>query len=105
MKAAVLVFPGSNCDRDLAVAFRAAGFEVDMVCHKEADLPAGTDIVGVPGGFSYGDALGAGRLWASDLRWLFQDELARFVGAGKPVMGICNGFQVLLKSGVLLDES
>ncbi|MBN1814332.1 MAG: phosphoribosylformylglycinamidine synthase I [Anaerolineae bacterium] len=55
----------------------------------------------LPGGFSYGDALGAGRLWASDLRWLFQDELARFVNAGKPVMGICNGFQALVKSGWL----
>lgn len=55
----------------------------------------------LPGGFSYGDALGAGRLWASDLRWLFQDELARFVDAGKPVLGICNGFQALVKSGWL----
>jgi phosphoribosylformylglycinamidine synthase I len=55
----------------------------------------------LPGGFSYGDALGAGRLWASDLRWLFQDELARFVEAGKPVLGVCNGFQALVKSGWL----
>jgi phosphoribosylformylglycinamidine synthase I len=55
----------------------------------------------LPGGFSYGDALGAGRLWASDLRWLFEDELARFIEAGKPVLGICNGFQALVKSGWL----
>ena len=55
----------------------------------------------LPGGFSYGDDLGAGRLWATDLRWLFQDELARFIEAGKPVLGICNGFQALVKSGWL----
>jgi len=55
----------------------------------------------LPGGFSYGDALGAGRLWASDLRWLFEDELARFIDSGRPVLGICNGFQALVKSGWL----
>jgi phosphoribosylformylglycinamidine synthase len=55
----------------------------------------------LPGGFSYGDALGAGRLLASDLRWLFEEELARFIEAGKPVLGICNGFQALVKSGWL----
>jgi len=55
----------------------------------------------LPGGFSYGDALGAGRLLAADVRWLFQDEMARFVEAGKPVLGICNGFQALVKSGWL----
>ena len=56
MKAAVIVFPGSNCDRDLAVAFRRAGAEVAMVWHKDTELPAGVDIVGVPGGFSFGPA-------------------------------------------------
>jgi phosphoribosylformylglycinamidine synthase I len=55
----------------------------------------------LPGGFSYGDDLGAGRLWATDLRWLFQDHLARFIEDGKPVLGICNGFQALVKSGWL----
>ncbi len=55
----------------------------------------------LPGGFSYGDDLGAGRLWATDLRWLFQDGLAQFIGDGKPVLGICNGFQALVKSGWL----
>jgi phosphoribosylformylglycinamidine (FGAM) synthase-like amidotransferase family enzyme len=64
VKAAVLVFPGSNCDRDLAVAFRAAGFETEMVWHKETDLPAGLDLVGVPGGFSYGDYLRCGAIAA-----------------------------------------
>ncbi|MCB1340725.1 MAG: phosphoribosylformylglycinamidine synthase subunit PurQ, partial [Pseudooceanicola sp.] len=55
MKAAVIVFPGSNCDRDLAEAFRAAGADVTMVWHKDSTLPAGMDIVGIPGGFSFGD--------------------------------------------------
>ncbi len=55
----------------------------------------------LPGGFSYGDALGAGRLLASDLRWLFQEELGRFIEAGRAVLGICNGFQALVKSGWL----
>jgi phosphoribosylformylglycinamidine synthase len=55
----------------------------------------------LPGGFSYGDALGAGRLWASDLRWLFEQELAVFIDTGRPVLGICNGFQALVKSGWL----
>ena len=57
MKAAVLVFPGSNCDRDLAVALERAGADVSMVWHKETALPEGLDFVGVPGGFSYGDYL------------------------------------------------
>lgn len=64
MKAAVIVFPGSNCDRDLAVAFEQAGFVVDMVWHKETALPDGVDIVGVPGGFSYGDYLRCGAIAA-----------------------------------------
>jgi phosphoribosylformylglycinamidine synthase len=98
MKAAVLVFPGSNCDRDLAVAFRAAGFEVDMVWHKEADLPAGTDIVGVPGGFSYGDYLRCGAIAAQSP---IMRAVARHAEAGGYVLGICNGFQVLCETRLL----
>ena len=64
MKAAVLVFPGSNCDRDLAVAFQQAGFDTHMVWHKETSLPEGIDIVGVPGGFSFGDYLRCGAIAA-----------------------------------------
>ena len=64
MKAAVIVFPGSNCDRDLAVSFKQAGFSVDMVWHKDTDLPQGVDLVGVPGGFSYGDYLRSGAIAA-----------------------------------------
>jgi phosphoribosylformylglycinamidine synthase len=98
VKAAVLVFPGSNCDRDLAVAFRAAGFTVDMVWHKDDDLPAGTDIVGVPGGFSYGDYLRCGAIAAQSP---IMRAVARHAEAGGHVLGICNGFQVLCETRLL----
>jgi len=65
MHAAVLVFPGSNCDRDLAVAFEKAGAKVSMVWHKDTGLPEGVDVVGVPGGFSYGDYLRCGAIAAN----------------------------------------
>ncbi|MEL7097845.1 MAG: phosphoribosylformylglycinamidine synthase subunit PurQ [Pseudomonadota bacterium] len=98
MKAAVLVFPGSNCDRDLAVAFRAAGAEVEMVWHKDTELPAGTDIVGVPGGFSYGDYLRCGAIAANSP---ICGALKAHVERGGYAMGICNGFQVLTETGLL----
>ena len=98
MKAAVLVFPGSNCDRDLAVAFRRAGFQVDMVWHKDTSLPAGTDIVGSPGGFSFGDYLRCGAIAA---RSPVISALHAHVERGGYAIGICNGFQVLLETGVL----
>jgi len=98
MRAAVLVFPGSNCDRDLAVAFRAAGFDTQMVWHKDSALPEGIDLVGVPGGFSYGDYLRCGAIAA-------QSPIMRAVGqhaaGGGYVLGICNGFQVLCETRVL----
>jgi phosphoribosylformylglycinamidine synthase subunit PurQ / glutaminase len=98
MKAAVIVFPGSNCDRDLAVAFRTAGAEVEMVWHKDTDLPAGTDVIGVPGGFSYGDYLRCGAIAANS-------PICRSMKAhaerGGYVLGICNGFQILTETGLL----
>lgn len=98
MKAAVVVFPGSNCDRDLAVAFKAAGFDVDMVWHKDADLPTGVDLVGVPGGFSYGDYLRCGAIAAqSAICGAIRDHAAR----GGFILGVCNGFQVLTETGLL----
>lgn len=98
MKAAVVVFPGSNCDRDLAVAFRAAGADVTMVWHKDAELPAGTDIVGVPGGFSYGDYLRCGAIAAqSAICGAIRAHAAR----GGYVLGVCNGFQVLTETRLL----
>ena len=98
MKAAILVFPGSNCDRDLAVAFRAAGAQVEMVWHKDTELPEGTDIVGVPGGFSYGDYLRCGAIAAQSP---ICKALARHVDRGGYAMGVCNGFQVLTETGIL----
>jgi len=98
MKATVLVFPGSNCDRDLAVAFRQAGFDVEMVWHKDTVLPAGVDLVGVPGGFSYGDYLRSGAIAA---RSPIIEALKAHSDRGGYVLGICNGFQVLTETGLL----
>lgn len=98
MKAAVVTFPGSNCDRDLAVAFERAGFSVTRVWHKDSDLPAGTDVVGVPGGFSFGDYLRCGAIAAqSPIAAAIQTHAAR----GGYVLGICNGFQVLTEMRLL----
>ncbi len=98
MRAAVLVFPGSNCDRDLAVAFRAAGAKVDMVWHKDSELPQGVDIVGIPGGFSYGDYLRCGAIAANSP---ICRSLAQHVERGGYAVGVCNGFQVLTETGLL----
>lgn len=98
MKAAVVVFPGSNCDRDLAVAFEAAGFDVSMVWHKDSDLPAGIDMVGIPGGFSYGDYLRCGAIAANSP---ICKSVAGHAQRGGYVLGVCNGFQVLTETGLL----
>jgi phosphoribosylformylglycinamidine synthase len=98
MKAAVLQFPGSNCDRDLAVALRAAGADVTIVWHKQDGLPAGTDLVAVPGGFSFGDYLRCGAIAA---RSPICRALVDHAGRGGYVLGVCNGFQVLTETGVL----
>jgi phosphoribosylformylglycinamidine synthase subunit PurQ / glutaminase len=98
MKAAVITFPGSNCDRDLAVAFARAGADVARVWHKDTDLPAGTDVVALPGGFSFGDYLRCGAIAAqSPIMAAVRAHAAR----GGFVLGICNGFQVLTESGLL----
>ena len=98
MKAAVITFPGSNCDRDLAVGFTRAGFEVARVWHKDTTLPAGVDVVGVPGGFSFGDYLRCGAIAA-------QSPIAAAISAhaarGGYVLGVCNGFQVLTEMRLL----
>jgi phosphoribosylformylglycinamidine synthase len=98
MRAAVVVFPGSNCDRDLAVAFRATGFDTHMVWHKETALPEGTDVVGVPGGFSYGDYLRCGAIAAQSP---IMQAVAAHAARGGYVLGICNGFQVLCETRLL----
>jgi phosphoribosylformylglycinamidine synthase len=98
MHAAVVVFPGSNCDRDLAVALKAAGAKVSMVWHKDTALPEGVDIVGIPGGFSYGDYLRCGAIAANSP---ICREVAAHAKRGGYVMGVCNGFQVLTETGLL----
>ncbi|HDR29012.1 phosphoribosylformylglycinamidine synthase subunit PurQ [Rhodovulum sp.] len=98
MKAAVLVFPGSNCDRDLAVAFRNAGAEVAMVWHKDNALPADVDVVGIPGGFSFGDYLRCGAIAA---RSPITRAVIEHTHRGGYALGICNGFQVLTETGIL----
>jgi phosphoribosylformylglycinamidine synthase subunit PurQ / glutaminase len=99
MKSAVIVFPGSNCDRDLAVALeQVTGRKPAMVWHKDSELPEGTDFIGVPGGFSYGDYLRSGAMAARSPIMQAVKEAAR---RGVPVIGICNGFQVLTEAGLL----
>jgi len=99
MKSAVIVFPGSNCDRDLAVAIeQASGTKPIMLWHRETEIPAGVDLIGVPGGFSYGDYLRSGAMASrSPVMAAVRDAAAR----GAFVLGICNGFQVLTESGLL----
>lgn len=98
MKAAVITFPGSNCDRDLAMAFEQAGFQVARVWHKDSDLPPGVDVVGVPGGFSFGDYLRCGAIAAQSP---IGAAVKAHAGKGGYVIGICNGFQVLTEMGLL----
>ena len=99
MKSAVIVFPGSNCDRDLAVAIeQVTGRAPAMVWHRESELPDGTDFIALPGGFSYGDYLRSGAMAArSPIMRAVSDAASR----GVPVHGICNGFQVLTETGLL----
>lgn len=98
MKAAVITFPGSNCDRDLAVAFEAAGATVARVWHKDSALPPGVDVVGIPGGFSFGDYLRCGAIAAQSP---IGAAVRAHAAAGGYVLGICNGFQVLTEMGLL----
>jgi phosphoribosylformylglycinamidine synthase I len=99
MKSAVLVFPGSNCDRDLAVAIeQVTGRAPTMVWHRDSDLPEGTELIAIPGGFSYGDYLRSGAMAA---RSPIMKAVAEAAGKGVPVLGVCNGFQVLTEAGLL----
>jgi phosphoribosylformylglycinamidine synthase len=99
VKSAVIVFPGSNCDRDLAVALeQVTGAKPAMIWHQDSALPDGIDFIGVPGGFSYGDYLRSGAMAArSPIMRAVKDA----AGCGVPVIGICNGFQVLTEAGML----
>jgi phosphoribosylformylglycinamidine synthase len=99
VKSAVIVFPGSNCDRDLVVALREiGGREPILIWHRETELPDGLDLIGVPGGFSYGDYLRSGAMAAhSPVIRAVKDAASR----GVSVLGICNGFQILTEAGML----
>jgi phosphoribosylformylglycinamidine synthase I len=98
MHAAVITFPGSNCDRDLAVAFENAGAKVSRVWHKDTTLPDSIDIIGIPGGFSFGDYLRCGAIAANSP---ICRSVVDFADKGGYVLGICNGFQVLTETGLL----
>jgi phosphoribosylformylglycinamidine synthase len=99
MRAAVIQFPGSNCDRDMAVAIgEVTGAETSMVWHRESELPAGLDLIAVPGGFSYGDYLRSGAMAA---RSPVMQAVVEAAGRGVPLLGVCNGFQILTEAGLL----
>ncbi len=96
---AVIVFPGSNCDRDLISTFETLGEKKPhIVWHAETSLPSGIDVIGLPGGFSYGDYLRSGAIAA---RSPIMQEVIKAANRGVYVLGICNGFQVLTESGLL----
>ena len=97
MKSSVIVFPGSNCDRDVAVALERLQFKNSMIWHKETELPK-SDLIVVPGGFSYGDYLRSGAIAAKS------NILSEVISAAKNgalILGICNGFQILIECGLL----
>ena len=99
MRAAVVVFPGSNCDRDCKVALeRSTGADVTMVWHQDTALPAGLDLIVLPGGFSYGDSLRCGAMAALSP---VMTEVMAAAERGVAVAGICNGFQILCEVGLL----
>lgn len=97
IRASVIVFPGSNCDRDVKVATEAVGAKVNMVWHGESEVPA-SDFLVLPGGFSYGDYLRCGAMAVHSP--IMRDVIAK-AKAGMPLIGICNGFQILLETGLL----
>ena len=97
MKSSVIVFPGSNCDRDIATALEKMQFKNQMVWHKETKLPK-SDLIVIPGGFSYGDYLRSGAIAGKSL---IIDEVIKAANSGSLVLGICNGFQILTETGLL----
>jgi len=97
MRSTVIVFPGSNCDRDIAVALEKMQFKNQMVWHKETKLPK-SDLIVLPGGFSYGDYLRSGAIAGKSL---IIDEVIKAANSGCLILGICNGFQILTETGLL----
>jgi phosphoribosylformylglycinamidine synthase I len=97
MKSSVIVFPGSNCDRDIEVALEKMQFKNQMIWHKETKLPK-SDLIVLPGGFSYGDYLRSGAIAGKSL---IIDEVIKAANDGCLILGICNGFQILTETGLL----
>ena len=97
MKSSVIVFPGSNCDRDIAVALEKMKFKNKMIWHKETFLPQ-SDLIVIPGGFSYGDYLRSGAIAGKSL---IIQEVIKAANSGCLILGICNGFQILAETGLL----
>ena len=97
MKSSVIVFPGSNCDRDIAVALEKMQFKNKMVWHKDTRLPK-SDLIVIPGGFSYGDYLRSGAIAGKSF---IIDEVIKAANSGCLILGICNGFQILTETGLL----
>ncbi|MDX1946721.1 MAG: phosphoribosylformylglycinamidine synthase subunit PurQ [Pirellulaceae bacterium] len=104
----ILRAPGTNCDRETAFAFETAGARAATVhlnrLLEKPSLAADYQILCIPGGFSYGDDICAGRIFGNQMRHHLRDTLHQFKNAGKLILGICNGFQILIKSGVLLPD-
>lgn len=98
MKAAVIVLPGSNCDRDMHDALSRAGFDTEFVWHKDSSLPQSLDLVAIPGGFSYGDYLRCGAISAHSN---IISEVKSFAEKGGKILGVCNGFQILTEARLL----
>lgn len=98
MKSAVIVFPGSNCDRDVFTVMKAQGLNPQYVWHGDASLPEDLDLVALPGGFSFGDYLRCGAMAA---RSPIMQDVVKFADKGGHVLGICNGFQILCETGLL----
>ena len=98
MRAAVIIFPGSNCDRDMLSALRLAGHETVQIWHKETELPKNIDLIAIPGGFSFGDYLRCGAIAAKSPIF---NEVIRHINRGGYALGICNGFQILTEAGIL----
>ena len=97
MKSSVITFPGSNCDRDMDVALKKFGFNNKMIWHNDNELPK-SDLVVLPGGFSYGDYLRCGSMAAKSK---IMNSVINFANSGGLVMGICNGFQILVETGLV----
>ncbi len=97
MKSSVIIFPGSNCDRDMDVALKKFGFKNKMIWHNDSELPT-SDLVVLPGGFSYGDYLRCGSIAAKSKIIL---SVINYINSGGMVLGICNGFQILIETGLL----